>query len=175
MSRRFVIALFAFLLTAEEPAILRPSDGAILKPGELTVIARQGGLLLDGKPLKTTERAPGVWTAPINPPPGEHELKSSAGQAIRFRVDAQAATYRAHPPAAACETCHAVKNGVWELRVAALESACASCHDLKKFPETHSHNTTTLADCQTCHNPHGSAARFHLLMPKEVACKQCHG
>jgi predicted CXXCH cytochrome family protein len=172
-----VLVPFVLLLSAEELPILRPTDGAVLKPGELTVIARSGGLSLDGKPVKATERAKGVWSAVINPPPGEHELKLSTGQAIRFRVDAGSATstYRVHPPAATCETCHAVKDGAWQLRSAVLETTCASCHDLKKFPVTHSHNTTTLAECQSCHDPHGSAAKFHLAIPKEVACHLCHG
>ena len=170
-----LIGLVALVLLAEEPQILRPTDGAVVKPGELTVIARAGGLSLDGKPVASKEHAPGVWTAVVNPALGEHQLKLASGAAIRFRVSTDGATYRVHPPAATCEACHAVKNGAWEFRTAVLESSCSACHDLKNFAVTHSHNTTTLADCQTCHDPHGSSAKFHLKMPKQTACKQCHG
>lgn len=174
MPYRSLIGLLAFSLCAEEPVILRPNNGAFLKPGEITVISRGAGLSLDGKAVAEVKRAPGVWTAAINPAPGEHQLKASTGPAIRFRVSPDG-TYRAHPPAAACETCHAVRNGAWELRTAALESACSTCHNLKNFAVGHSHNTATLADCQNCHDPHGSQAKFLLKMPKQTACKQCHG
>ena len=42
------------------------------------------------------------------------------------------------------------------------------------FKVTHS-NDEVLADCVLCHNPHGSTEEFHLKMPRETACKQCHG
>lgn len=169
-----LIALVALSLAADEPQILRPAEDAVLKPGEFTVITRAAGISLDGKPVPAKQHAASVWTAIINPPPGDHELRA-AGSAIRFRVSDKGATYRVHPPAATCESCHTVKNGAWELRTAALESSCSACHDLKNFAVTHSHNTTTLAECQSCHDPHGSSAKFHLKLPKETACKQCHG
>lgn len=154
--------------------ILRPADQSVLKPGPFSVIAKtEAELKLDGKPLAVTRPAPGIATATINPAPGLHEI-SAAEERVKFFVGAGAPPgwkeFRAHPPAASCESCHAIVKGAWE-----FAGNCFQCHDQKAFPKIHQHNTEVLADCQLCHYPHGSTERRHLKMQKETACKQCHG
>lgn len=166
--------------TSVVPAILRPPDGAVVRQGAFLVIARGSGpseLHVDGKRIPATEVGPGAWTASVQALPGDHEAlwKTPAGEhRIRFQVNA-AGSYRLHPPAAACDSCHAVSGGAWALKGENVESSCAGCHDLKNFAAVHSHNTENLAECQMCHDPHGSAAKGHLKLPKSTACKQCHG
>jgi predicted CXXCH cytochrome family protein len=178
------IVAAALMLTAADPsaapAILRPVDGAVIKPGAFLLIARGSGkaeLHVDGKPVAAAEVGPGAWTAALQAAPGNHEAlwKTPAGEhRIHFQVNA-AGSYRPHPPAAACDSCHAVSAGAWALKGVSVESSCSVCHDLKSFATGHSHNTETLAECQMCHDPHGSAVKAHLKLPKATACKQCHG
>jgi predicted CXXCH cytochrome family protein len=164
--------------TSEGPRILRPSDKAALPPGPLTIIARgAGSLLLDGKGVSAKALNGGMVFAEVTPRGGLHEL-SFAGHKLRFFVGPGAPAdfrpYRIHPPAgAACETCHVVREGAWEFRGAG--SSCFGCHDQKKFPVGHTHNAEVLSECGLCHDPHGSAEKFHLKLAKETACKQCHG
>ena len=160
------------------PGILRPADKAVLPPGPLTVIARGAGpLRLDGRGVSVRVQNGDIVTATVTPAAGLHEL-SFADQKLRFFVGPGAPAdfrpYRLHPPAtAACDTCHTVRDGVWEFRGAA--SSCFGCHDQKKFPVGHTHNAEVLSECGLCHDPHGSAEKFHLKLAKETACKQCHG
>ena len=176
-----IVAAAALAAAPTEQAILRPADGAILDPGPLSIVARgKAQLRVDGKQVAAASPGPGAVAATVNPAPGLHEL-AFGDRKIRFFVGASEApagfrAYRAHPPAAAgCETCHAVKDGAWGFRGATLAASCFGCHDAGRFPEPHSHNATVLGECQLCHDPHGSTAKFHLKMDRETACKQCHG
>ena len=140
-----------------------------------------GTILFDGSPIPTKERAPGVLTFVLNPSIGRHtlELRFEGGSnAITFHsgdFPEKGKPFRFHPPAATCETCHAVKAGAWSFKSDLLETTCEGCHILKEFAKTHTHNTGQLAECGMCHNPHGSTESFHLKYPRNVACKQCHG
>ena len=111
-------------------------------------------------------------------PAGKHTLILKDG-GVEKRVEFMGGTglpeFRVHPPAATCDTCHAVKDGAWSFKSIVLSDSCFTCHDSGKFPTAHTHVPEILPDCQLCHQPHGSAAAKHLKMKKEVACKQCHG
>ncbi|MEX2264464.1 MAG: cytochrome c3 family protein [Bryobacteraceae bacterium] len=168
------------------PEILRPTDKSVWKAGPVSVVARvqgKGELRLDGKTIEARQLAPNALTATLNPAKGAHELVlvTSAGETkVNFFVGDAAPPgdfqpFRLHPPAAACETCHAVQNGAWNLKGETAGESCFTCHDQKPFAGIHGHNTEVLFECQMCHKPHGSAAAKHLKWPKEVACKQCHG
>jgi predicted CXXCH cytochrome family protein len=184
----FAMVLLLPIALAQEagaPAILAPQADTVVQPGApLRVIARAAGkpqLLLDGKPITTaTSPAPGVLHAEINASAGPHELtvRGDNGESrLRFTAGGDGANiFRPHPPgnAVACDTCHAVKEGVWAMKRITLAPLCGQCHDRAQFPKVHTHNTDILTDCQNCHLPHGSAAKSHLQKPKEVVCKQCH-
>ena len=165
-------------VSPDGPRVLRPRDKSAVAAGKLSIIARSGApLLLDGKPVDAKRPGPGALAAEVHLAPGLHEL-SAGGQTIRFfagpNPPAGFQAYRLHPPSgASCETCHAVRDGAWEFRGA--ETSCLGCHDLKKFPVTHTHNTEVLAECGLCHDPHGSTGKFHLKFVRETACKLCHG
>jgi len=184
MPHRLGLVLLALVCLAQEPAgdaILSPADQSVIASGPVRVIARGAGpLLLDGKPIAAERPAPGVLAASVTAPAGTHEI-SLGSQKVRFITGSGAAPkdwkpYQPHPPAlAGCDACHAVKDGAWAMRRPSLIGICFACHDRGKFPPVHSHNVDVLVECQTCHNPHGSAAKGHLRMTKEVACKQCHG
>ena len=183
------LALHAVLCMAQEPApnrILRPVEGAVFPSGKIEAIAKlvtKGELRLDGKPLAAQQKAPGVITHMLDAPEGPHVLEllfDKGSDKIRFFIgtaptNAAWKAFRLHPPAATCETCHAIKDNVWDFKNDKLETACAGCHNLKAFATNHQHNTTQLADCAMCHNPHGSTTQFHMKYPRAVACKQCHG
>ncbi len=160
------------------PALLRPADQTALAPGPLTIIARGAGpLRLDGKGVAVKVQNGDIVAATVTPAAGLHEL-SWGGRKLRFFVGPGAPAdfrpYRLHPPGgSACETCHVVREGAWEFRGAG--SSCFGCHDQKKFPVGHTHNSEVLSECGLCHDPHGSAEKFHLKLAKETACKQCHG
>jgi predicted CXXCH cytochrome family protein len=183
MPHRSLIAAGAAVLALAQagpdgPRILRPADGAVLPPGPLTVIARGAApLKLDGQALTVRAAAESVVVAAITPSGGRHEL-SLRDHKVRFFVGpgapAEFRPYQVHPPAeTACNTCHVIRDGVWEFRGA--ESSCFGCHDAKKFPAGHTHNAEVLSECGLCHEPHGSAEKFHLKLRRETACKQCHG
>ena len=193
MPNRLILTLFAaaFALAqeADGPGFLRPTSESVVAEGPLVVIARTAGMgemRLDGKPLESKQPAPNVITATVKLASGRHDLTLSTGGAeykAQIFVKAKSggaaapegwAEFRLHPPAATCETCHAVKAGAWAFKSAALSESCFGCHDAKPFPVSHSHNSETLAECQLCHRPHGSTVKSHLKMKKEVACKVCH-
>ena len=175
--------VLAFPSFAEEPRILRPVDQSSIPKGPFSIIAKadNGAIIeLDGKPLSVTEIATGILSATINAPAGVHELRLKAvsgERRIHFAVGAHEPykQFRAHPPVAACDTCHAVRNGSWEMKNTELEKTCAGCHNLSEFSKSHTHNTEVLNECQLCHSPHGSTEVKHLKLPKLTACKQCHG
>ena len=191
-SLRAAWLLVAIAAAAQEtgPRIFRPMDQTVVAAGPLSVVARTGGkgeLLLDGKPVAATEPGPNALTAALKPSPGMHDLKLvSDGDpvVVRFFVrDAGNAAeapkdwleFKSHPPSAGCDACHAVQDGAWGFKGDTLASNCAACHEANAFPEIHTHNTVTLAECQLCHSPHGSTAAKLLKLKKELACKQCHG
>lgn len=181
-----LVALMCFADDAPQPAFLRPLDQTVLPAGPLAVVARTAGkaeLRLDGKPVTVTQAAPNVLTATVNPAPGRHEM-AMGPQKVQFfvRTAANAASapqgwgeFKTHPPAATCETCHAVKEGLWSFKSEILADSCFGCHNAKQFPALHSHTSEVLGECQMCHSPHGSAVKGHLKMKRELACKQCHG
>jgi len=171
------------LAPAQETAtgFLAPADQSLVPAGPVRVIARPASsapLLVDGKRVDSTEPAPGVMTAVVHLAPGGHELEVAG---VKLRLFAGSGPpppgwkpFRAHPPAAACDMCHLAKAGVWGLKRASAASLCFTCHGRPQFPATHTHNTDILAECQGCHDPHGSTAKSHLKLPRERACKQCH-
>lgn len=187
--RSLVITLLATMALAQEVPpnrILRPVDGAVLTTGKLEAIAKlvsKGQLLLDGKPVEMKQKAPGVFTSILQAATGTHllELQFEGGsEKVRFAAGPAPTAeewkpFRLHPPASTCETCHAIRENAWDFKHDKLETTCSGCHDLKAFAAKHQHNTTQLADCAMCHNPHGSTAQFHMKYPRAVACKQCHG
>ncbi|MFN0172056.1 MAG: cytochrome c3 family protein [Bryobacteraceae bacterium] len=184
-----VVSLMAAVVFAEEsgPKFFRPLDHTVIKAGTLDMVARASPaaqFTLDGKPLAATSPGPGAWTARVPMSPGKHEMTLKDGavnQVVSFFVpgegDAPAewAAFRLHPPAATCETCHAVKQGSWAFKHDVLSESCLVCHDAKQFPVNHQHTPDVLVDCQMCHQPHGASAAKLLKLRKELACKQCHG
>ena len=186
--RRGLTWLLAVLFChAQEPPptpILSPPANSAHPAGPVRVIARGAPgakLVLDGAPVAAKSPAPGVLTASITPKPGPHTLEivgAKDGQKVRFFSGAGAREpfrpFRPHPPVETCTTCHAVKEGGWDFARPSLGGICFGCHDREAFPGTHSHVPGVLADCQLCHDPHGSTAKGHLKMSKETSCKQCH-
>jgi predicted CXXCH cytochrome family protein len=178
---RTAALLLATAVAAQEPEarIFSPSDESVVA-GEVRIIASgHGRLLLDGKPVESQSPAAGVRHASARVEPGAHEVSIEGGPAVRFHTGGGAPRdwkpFRAHPPGgAACETCHAVKNGVWTFARASLVGVCFACHNREQFPKTHTHEPGIIPDCQLCHSPHGSTAAAHMKLTKELACKQCH-
>ena len=161
--------------------ILRPVDQSVLESGAVKLAAKgseSAKLLVDGKPVVVTKAGPNALTAELKLTPGQHEITLDAQKIQVFvkgsgQAPAGWEAFRTHPPAANCDACHVAKEDAWTVK--SYESSCAGCHDLAKFPKTHTHATTVLEECHLCHSPHGSKARFHLKFTKETACKQCHG
>jgi len=160
--------------------ILSPTPGSLFGKGPVRVIARGDGkaeLRLDGKAVAVERPAEGVIAATLNPGAGPHEL-ALGEEKVKFAVGVKAGeewtAFKEHPPVANCQNCHAVKNGVWSFQRASLITLCFPCHDKEKFPKTHTHVAGILADCQMCHNAHGSNVKAFLTMSRETACKQCH-
>ncbi len=171
-------AAVALAQPAEEgPRVLRPADRTAVPAGALTVIARgPGPLKLDGQAVPVQTFAGNALRASLVLRAGVHEL-SIGDHAVRFFAGSGAPPdfrpYRLHPPGETdCAACHAVREGFWEFRGAS--SSCFGCHDLKKFPAGHTHNSEVLSECGLCHDPHGSAEKLHLKLSREAACKQCH-
>lgn len=181
-----LLALCGFARQEESPRILRPVDGCILEAGSISVIAKAAGngeLRLDGKTVRATRPAAGVLTAVLELSPGKHELvlvSDGGEQRIRFQTGANPAPppdwkpYRIHPPAADCDACHAVRDGAWNLIGEVAGPGCLTCHDSTSFADVHTHSPGEMDDCALCHDPHGSTAKRHLIMPKTFACTQCH-
>ncbi len=185
----FVVFTEAITLTSaqtpETAGILRPTDQAVLETEEVQVIARPGELWLDGKSLKERQTQAMRQALSLRIPAGRHELIWKNGgtrQRIQFIVKTSANTvvppewkaYRAHPPQAECQNCHAGEKA-GDFKRTTVSETCFTCHEQKSFAGTHAHNDEVLAECVLCHNPHGSTEKFHLKMTRETACKQCHG
>lgn len=169
---------------AQDAEILRPLDRTIVPPGPLSVVARGSAsaeLRLDGKLLGVERPGPNALTVTIKPAAGKHELllkDAGSEKRVAFVVGETPPDFkifRVHPPAATCQTCHAIKDGAWAFKSDTLGETCFTCHKAESFAVPHSHNADTLFECQLCHSPHGSTAAKHLKLKKEVACKVCHG
>jgi len=176
---RLLTFCFAAAAALAEEGILRPTDKSVIKAGPLSVVASgTGELRLDGKTVTVSRPAAGVVTAHVNPSPGMHELTLGPKKTQFFMGPNPPQgwkEFRPHPPAAACDSCHTAASGTWAIKGDLAGENCFRCHDQKVFPKPHQHNSEVLAECQLCHNPHGSTEKFHLKMAKETACKQCHG
>jgi len=183
----FVVFTEAITLTKapEKAGILRPTDQAVLETEEVQVIARAGELWLDGKFLKERPTQAMRQALSLRIPSGRHELiwkNGDTDQKIQFVVRTSTNTvvpldwkaYRAHPPRAECQSCHASKEPGAFKKITVAET-CFTCHEQSTFAAGHAHNDEVLAECVLCHNPHGSTEKFHLKMTRETACKQCHG
>jgi predicted CXXCH cytochrome family protein len=168
-----------------QAGILRPTDQSVLETEEVLVIARSGALWLDGKSVSNRTTESPRQALSIRIPAGKHELvwkHGAALQRIQFVVSTSRSrtippgwkVYRAHPPQAECQTCHAGDQPADFKKITVAET-CFACHEQEAFAVNHSHNDEVLAECVLCHNPHGSTEKFHLKMPRETACKQCHG
>ncbi|MBM3739627.1 MAG: hypothetical protein FJW39_27995 [Acidobacteria bacterium] len=179
-SCRILPVFYLLCFAQEDPAILAPPRGVAFPGGEVRVIVRADGktqLKLDGKPVSAETPAEGVLTAALQLAPGAHEISYGAETVRVFAgpgPGAEFKPFRPHPPVANCTTCHAVKNGIWTFQRASLATVCSQCHAKDKFPAKHTHEMGILADCQICHDPHGSTAAAHMRKEKEAACKQCH-
>ena len=185
----FVVVSEAINLTQsrqpEKLGILRPTDQSVLEANEVQVIARAGEVKLDGKAIREPQTRFLRRALSINVAVGKHELSWNSGdslQRIQFAVTTPRSknappgwkTYRAHPPQAECQDCHAGEQP-GEFKKATVAETCFTCHEQKTFAAGHTHNDEVLAECILCHNPHGSTEKFHLKMTRETACKQCHG
>lgn len=180
-----LLLLMAGALRAQDPPLFfTPADKSVVPPGPFRVIAKSAGkteILVDDQPVAVASPVSGVVRAELKLAPGAHHIvaRNESGetkvQVFAGKQHADWPSFKLHPPVATCETCHAVKEGAWALRRASLAPICASCHPQNRFPLIHTHNTDLLAECQNCHMPHGSTAAKLLKMPKDTACKQCHG
>ncbi|MCI0627368.1 MAG: hypothetical protein L0387_37945 [Acidobacteria bacterium] len=171
---------------AEKPGILRPTDQSVLATGSVQVIARAGGeVSLDGKLIRAQQPAAGRQALSVQVLPGRHELiwkNAGTQQKIQLFVSTPGGlaapagwkVYTPHPPQAECQTCHAEEKQEG-FKMSTVAETCFTCHQQKTFAAGHAHNDEVFAECVLCHNPHGSAEKFHLKMSRETACKQCHG
>lgn len=168
----------------EQAGILRPTDQSVLEAEDVQIISRAGELWLDGKSLNERQKTTVRQAISIHIPAGKHELSWKRGnslQKVQFAVRTARSpsippgwkVYRAHPPQAECQACHAGETA--NFKKATVAETCFTCHEQKGFAAGHAHNEEVLAECVLCHNPHGSAEKFHLKMNRETACKQCHG
>ena len=186
---RVVFLISAVSLTRaqlpEQTGILRPTDQSILEGEQVQIIARSGELWLDGESLRERQAPATRQAFSIKVPSGRHVLMWKEGEAvqtIRFIVTTSGnvavppgwRVYRAHPPQAECDNCHAGENP-GDLKKLTVVETCATCHESTTFAAVHAHQEEVLAECVLCHDPHGSTAKFHLKMSRETACKQCHG
>jgi predicted CXXCH cytochrome family protein len=180
-----LLASFSWLFAQQSTSLViytPPPDSAFIEgPVPVIAAASQAKLILDGEPVPAAVPAPGVVFAQLKPKPGLHELALETPQGRKvLRIHVGPAPppgfplFRPHPATASCDNCHALKDGEWSWKRASLVSICFDCHSRETFPKSHTHVPAVLADCQICHNPHGSTAPAHLTLSKEKACKQCH-
>ena len=162
-----VVLTEAFSLTnaeePEKPGILRPTDRSVLETETIQIIARAGEVLLDGKSIKGPKIQATRQAVSVRVPPGKHELIWKNGdvlQKTQFVVTTSGNTtippgwkvYRAHPPQAECQNCHAGETP-GDFKRATVAETCFTCHDQKAFAAGHAHNDEVLAECVLCHNP----------------------
>jgi predicted CXXCH cytochrome family protein len=168
---------------AGEGKILRPADKSALPSADVDVVATApaGKLQLDGKPVAAEQPFPDVFHATFQASPGVHKLSltwEGGGQEIQFYCGPQPpagfAPFHQHPPVSGvnCTVCHELtRRGRFHFKGG---EACFTCHQKATFAKVHTHTPEVLNECGLCHNAHGSAVKAHLLVPAEVACKQCH-
>ena len=161
--------------------IMRPADGAALASGEVDIVASApaGKLELDGAPLAADEPFPNVFHAAAKAGPGKHTLAlvwEGGRREVNFFVGenppAEYKPFSQHPPRAGvgCTQCHGVsRRGRFRFK-----GGCFDCHQKEDFTKVHPHPAHMLQDCGMCHNAHGSTVKGHMIMAKELACKQCH-
>ena len=161
--------------------IMRPADGAALASGEVDIVASApaGKLELDGAPVAADEPFPNVFHAAAKAGPGKHTLAlvwEGGRREVNFFVGenppAEYKRFSQHPPLAAveCTQCHGVsRRGRFRFK-----GGCFDCHQKEDFTKVHPHPAHMLQDCGMCHNAHGSTVKGHMIMAKELACKQCH-
>ena len=182
--RSYLIVLLAAAAVAhaQEPGAIMapPPDSAHPATAPVLFICRGAGALkVDGVTTATQSPHENVHTLELTGlTPGLHTLEFG-GQTLRFSVGPTAENFTAfktHPPAAQCETCHAVRLGRWRFQRVSLASVCSQCHARETFQAKHTHEMQVLTDCQLCHNPHGSTAAqpAHLKLTPKAACNQCH-
>ncbi len=161
--------------------IMRPADGAALASGEVDIVATApaGKLQLDGVPLVAEEPFPNVFHASAKADPGQHTLAliwEGGRKQVNFFVGenppAEYKPFSQHPPLAdvECTQCHDVsRRGRFRFK-----GGCFDCHQKQDFTKVHPHPVHILQDCGMCHNAHGSTVKAHMILAKELACKQCH-
>lgn len=183
----WLLAITSLALSTEPMAgegsggIVKPRNGTWVPGFEIDIIAKadEGQLLLDGEQVEADRRFPGVLHARVSVAPGKHSLRLDspggsdavvffAGRSTPFP---SATPFAEHPPARIdCTHCHAVSSrGRFR-----FSGGCQSCHAEEQFIRTHSHAPHELSSCGMCHDAHGSTVAKLLVVPKEMACKQCH-
>jgi predicted CXXCH cytochrome family protein len=161
--------------------IMRPTDGAALASGEVDIVATApaGKLQLDGVPVVAEEPFPNVFHASAKADPGQHTLAliwEGGRKEVNFFVGenppAEYKPFSQHPPSAGVECTHC--HGVSRRGRFRFKGGCFDCHQKEDFTKVHPHPVHILQDCGMCHNAHGSTVKAHLILAKELACKQCH-
>ena len=183
----WLLAIASLVLLAEplageaSGAIVKPRDGTWIPVLQIDIIAKakEGRLLLDGKHVAADGSFPGVLYARVPVASGQHSLRLDSpegSQEITFYAggnppSASAVPFADHPPDRIdCTHCHAVsRRGRFR-----FNGGCQSCHAEEQFIQTHSHAFHELNSCGMCHDAHGSTVAKLLIVPKEMACKQCH-
>ncbi len=161
--------------------IMRPTDGAVLPLGEVSIVATApaGKLELDGQAIEAEEPFPNVFHATLTPSEGEHRLAlvwDGGRKEVRFFVGEKAPAafkpFQHHPPVPAveCTQCHGLsRRGRFRFK-----GGCFDCHEKETFVSVHAHPIHDFVECGQCHNAHGSTAAKHLMLPREIMCKLCH-
>ena len=190
MRRRYIGAGIAVVLlclgaavSGKEDAgkIMRPADWAAYASGEVDIVATapSGKLELDGVPVVAAEPFPNVFHGKAKADPGKHTLAlvwEGGRKEVNFFVGegppSEYKPFSQHPPLGGveCTQCHGVsRRGRFRFK-----GGCFDCHQKEDFTKVHPHPAHMIQDCGMCHNAHGSTVKAHLIMPKELACKQCH-
>lgn len=171
----------ALTVSAQEGRIMKPLDGSWVKSDEVEIIAKapDGRLFVDGKPVDSEQPFPDVFYVLIPIKEGQHTLKlewEEGSTEIKFVTGDTPPVegnppFVSHPPVATnCAHCHGLsRRGRFRFK-----GGCFTCHVKDEFLNIHSHEAHVLASCGMCHAPHGSSSAKHLILSKEVACKQCH-
>ena len=141
----------------EKTGILRPTDQSVLETGEVQVIARAGEVWLAGKSLKERQTQGTRQALSIRIRAGRHELiwrNGDALQKMQFVVTSSGNTpippdrkvYRAHPPQAECQNCHAGED-LGDFKKATVAETCFTYHEQKAYAAGHAQNDEALAEC----------------------------
>ncbi len=183
---RLIAVLVAVQLAAlgqdEGTRIVSPPDKAHFLEGNIDIVAKapeDAKLTMDSRTVQALRPFPSVLHAATILPDGEHELTltwAEGSQTIGFYVGESApagySEFSRHPPQSMlqCERCHGLsRRGRFR-----FSGGCFYCHLKDGFETAHSHEPHVLESCGLCHDAHGSTAAKHLVLSKELACKQCH-